>query len=147
MTMVDAYLWIKALHVISIVAWMAGLFYLPRLFVYHSNTRPSEKTSDTFKVMEGKLLRVIMRPAAVIALITGILMISIGNLLPMEAWLHIKLGAVFLMFVFHGFLEVTAGQFRRDQRPRSEKFFRAANEVPTILLIVIVVMAIVKPFQ
>lgn len=145
--MADAYLWVKTLHVIAIVAWMAGLFYLPRLFVYHSGVTRDGVTSETFKIMEGKLLRIIMRPAALIALVSGMFMIFIGNLLPMETWLQIKLVAVLAMFLFHGFLEVTAAQFRRDERPRSGKFFRMVNEVPTLLLVVIVVMAVVKPFQ
>jgi protoporphyrinogen IX oxidase len=143
----EIYPWIKALHVIAMVAWMAGLFYLPRLFVYHSDVKPLSETSQLFKTMEGKLLRVIMRPAAVITLLTGVSLIAVGDLLPLERWLEIKLAAVFVMFLFHGFLERVAGQFRRDERPHSGKFFRMANEAPTLLLAVIVVMAVVKPFQ
>ncbi len=147
MTATDIYPWIKALHVIAMVAWMAGLFYLPRLFVYHSGAKRGGETSETFKIMEGKLLRIIMRPAALVVLATGVLMIVIGNLIPMETWLHIKLAAVLVMFLFHGFLEASAAQFHRDERPRSEKFFRMMNEAPTVLLAIIVVMAVVKPFQ
>jgi protoporphyrinogen IX oxidase len=143
----DVYPWIKALHVIAMVAWMAGLFYLPRLFVYHRDVAPASQASGLFKTMEGKLLRIIMRPAAVITLLTGVSLIAVGNLLPLERWLEIKLAAVFAMFLFHGFLEKAAAQFRRDERPHSGKFFRAANEVPTLLLAVIVVMAVVKPLQ
>lgn len=145
--MSDFYLWVKALHVISMVAWMAGLFYLPRLFVYHSGAVIGDKTSETFKIMEGKLLRIIMRPAAIIVLASGIFMIVTGNLIPMDVWLQVKLVAVVGMFGFHGFLEATAASFLGDKRPHSEKFFRLMNEAPTLLLAVIVVMAIVKPFQ
>jgi protoporphyrinogen IX oxidase len=143
----DLYLWVKALHVITVVAWMAGLFYLPRLFVYHRDAALQSETSELFKTMEGRLLRIIMRPAAAITLVTGVLLIAAGNLLPLETWLEIKLAAVLIMFLFHGFLEKCAGLLRRDERPYSSKFFRGVNEVPTILLAIIVVMVIVKPFQ
>jgi protoporphyrinogen IX oxidase len=143
----DLYPWIKALHVIAMVAWMAGLFYLPRLFVYHSTAALGGEASGLFKVMEAKLLRIIMRPAAAITLLSGIAMIVIGDLLPLQAWLQVKLVAVVGMFVFHGFLEMSAAKFRRDGRPYSEKTFRIVNEVPTFLLAVIVVMAVVKPLQ
>jgi protoporphyrinogen IX oxidase len=142
----DFYPWIKSLHVIAVVAWMAGLFYLPRLFVYHRDAALQSETSELFKMMEGRLLRIIMRPAAVITLVTGTLLIAVGNL-PLETWLEIKLAAVLAMSLFNGFLEKCAGLLRRDERPYSSKFFRGINEVPTILLAVIVIMVIVKPFQ
>ena len=143
-----AYLTIKALHVIAMVSWMAGLFYLPRLFVYHSVEQPGSATSELFKVMERRLLRAIMHPAAVATVLFGAIMLGeLGwDYLKASPWLHVKLATAFLLLVFHGFCMRWRADFAADRNTRPQRFYRFANEVPTLLMIVIVVMAIVKPF-
>jgi protoporphyrinogen IX oxidase len=142
--MADAYPWIKALHVMAIIAWMAGLFYLPRLFVYHSRTAPGSESSETFKVMEDKLLRIIMRPAMIVSWLAGLGLVWILYDLPW--WLVVKLAAVVGMTAVHEVLQGYAKRFARDERPRNEGYFRMLNEVPTVLMVIIVIMVIVKPF-
>lgn len=145
--LIQAYLWIKACHLISVIAWMAGLLYLPRLFVYHSQSLPGSPQSQTFIVMEQKLLRIIMLPAMTCSYLFGIMLISIPGVINWSAgWVHLKLGCVFLLTGFHHVLGKYARAFAADRRIRSESFFRMINEVPTILMIVIVIMAIVRPF-
>lgn len=140
----DPFLWIKALHVMAVIAWMAGLFYLPRLFVYHAKSVPGSDTSETFKVMERKLLKIIMGPAMMVAWLAGLgLVWMIGEV---SRWLAVKLAAVVVLTMFHFLLGRYAAEFERDERRRSEKFFRMINEVPTILMIVAVTMVVVKPF-
>ncbi len=145
--MTDLYLWIKALHVIAVIAWMAGLLYLPRLFVYHARQTVGSAASETFKVMEQKLLRLIMNPAMIIAVLTGGLLVwlqSPGIL--SEGWLHGKLVLVGGLALVHH----QQGRWRRtfadDRNTHSERFFRVQNEVPTLLMIGIVILVIVKPF-
>lgn len=145
--MVDLLSWIKVIHILAVVSWMAGLLYLPRLFVYHSGVVPDSEASELFKVMERRLLKAIMRPAAVVVFISGIGLWWIAGFAITETWLLVKLLAVLLMAGFHGFLEGCVMRFARDLRPYSGRQFRFLNEVPTILLIVIVVMVVVKPFQ
>lgn len=136
-----------SLHIISFVAWMAGMFYLPRLFVYHSQKDIGSDSSETFKIMEKKLLKIIMNPAMISTWVFGFLLIGqIGFETMTEIWLQIKLFMVLLMSGCHGFLSKIVKNFEMDQRSRSENFFRYINELPTILLIVIVIMAIFKPF-
>ena len=136
-----------SLHIISFVAWMAGMFYLPRLFVYHSQKDIGSDSSETFKIMEKKLLKIIMNPAMIATWVFGFLLIGqIGFETMTEIWLQIKLFMVLLMSGCHGFLSKIVKNFEMDQRSRSENFFRYINELPTILLIVIVIMAIFKPF-
>jgi putative membrane protein len=142
--MTEPYLWLKALHVIAVIAWMAGLFYLPRLFVYHSRVKVGSESSELFKTMEAKLLRIIMMPAMTVAWIAGLALIWIVGDLPW--WLIVKLLSVLLMTGFHVMLKTYATAFAGDQRPRSEKYFRAINEIPTVLMVVIVIMVIVKPW-
>ena len=142
--MAEAYPWIKALHVMAVIAWMAGLFYLPRLFVYHRTVEAASEASELFKVMEGRLLRVIMAPAMGVAWVAGLIMVwQIGDF---PVWLVVKILAVVALSVYHSVLKGYAVRFDRDERPRSERFFRVLNEVPTVLSIVIVIMVIVKPF-
>jgi putative membrane protein len=138
-------LWIKALHVVAIIAWMAGLLYLPRLFVYHSTTEPGSATSETFKVMERRLMRAIMRPAALVAGMTGLWLA--WDLFGFRGgWLHAKLLLVALLGLHHGLQEAWLAEFARERREKSARFFRFQNEVPTLLMIGIVVLVIVKPF-
>lgn len=142
-----AYLWIKALHIISVVAWMAGLLYLPRLFVYHCQAEPGSDKSETFKIMERRLLRAIMNPAMLSSLVFGGLMVAHLSLdVWSEGWWHLKLVCLIGLMAEHMLMGRWRRDFEADRNTRSEKFFRIANEVPTVLLIVIVIAAVVKPF-
>ncbi len=140
------YLWIKALHVIAVVAWMAGMFYLPRLFVYHCKAAPGSSENATFKVMEAKLMRIIMAPAAAATWVFGGAMIAMNPALLGQAWLIVKLAFVVAMTAMHIAMVGWRRAFAEDRNRRPEKFFRIANEVPTLALMVIVVMVIVRPF-
>ncbi len=140
-------LWIKALHVVAMVAWMSGLFYLPRLYVYHCQVAPGSAEGERFKVMERRLLKQIMNPAMIVTWIAGLLMASIPGVVDMHAlWFPVKLVLVLLMTGFHGACSRWRRDFLNDRNRRPEKFYRIANEVPTLLLIAIVVLVIVKPF-
>jgi putative membrane protein len=138
------YLWIKALHVIAIVAWMAGLLYLPRLFVYHSAVGPGAQ-ADTFKIMERRLLNIITTPAMIVAWIAGITLIVTGNF-HNQIWLHAKLSLVVILTGVHIYFWYLVRAFARDESAHSQRFFRMLNEIPTLLMIGIVVLVIVKPF-
>jgi putative membrane protein len=141
------YLWVKALHVISVIAWMAGMLYLPRLFVYHSQVAPGSEASETFKVMERRLMRAIMNPAMGAVYLFGITMIALEpSLFQQGGWLHAKLTLVVLMTVMHHLLGRWRKDFAADRNTRSQRFYRIANEVPTLLLAVIVILVIVRPF-
>ena len=139
------YLWIKALHIVAVIAWMAGMLYLPRLFVYHAGVAPSSEQSETFKTMEQRLLRFIMTPAMIASWLLGIYLVLQGQYLA-ATWFHIKIVLVVAMSVLHGLLSHWARDFAHDRNPRSPKFYRIANEIPTLLLIAIVILATVKPF-
>lgn len=143
----DYYLIIKSLHLISMVAWMAGLFYLPRLFVYHIDTQPLSQTSEVFKVMEMRLARIIMLPASILTLIFGLMLTFAPGVVGMSmGWFHAKITLVLLLFAYHGFLIRCMKSFSEDLRPYNRSFFVLINEVPTILLIGIVFMVVLKPF-
>ncbi len=148
---VDAFIWFypwtKALHVISMVAWMAGMFYLPRLYVYHCDLVPGSAESERFKVMEYRLLRQIINPAMNATWLFGTMLVLTPGVIDWSSgWWHVKLLCVLLMSGFHGALSKWRRQFLDDRNTRSHKFYRIANEVPTLLLMVIVVMVIVRPF-
>ncbi len=138
------YLWIKALHVISIISWMAGMFYLPRLFVYHSQVGPGSQ-SETFKTMERKLLRIIMIPAMLLSWITGLTLAVEGGYFH-AGWFHGKLLAVVLLTGVHFYDGMLVKAFAEDRNTHSQKFYRFYNETPTLLMIAIVILVIVKPF-
>ncbi|WP_210496312.1 protoporphyrinogen oxidase HemJ [Microvirga antarctica] len=140
-----AYLWIKAFHVIAVISWMAGMLYLPRLFVYHSETQPHSIQSDTFKIMERRLLKAIMTPAMIVTWILGLVLIWQGGWMT-SGWLHAKLLFVLLLSGAHGFLAKTVKDFAADRNVRPARFYRMINEVPTVLMIVIVLLVILKPF-
>ncbi|MGZ9108246.1 MAG: protoporphyrinogen oxidase HemJ [Micavibrio sp.] len=140
------YLWLKALHIISVIAWMAGMFYLPRLFAYHAEAEKGSDKSETFKIMEARLLRIIINPAMIAAFVFGILMIIANPDLLQAPWFHAKLTLVLLMTAVHGLLARWRKVFMRDQNTRPAKFYKIWNEVPTVLMIIIVILAIVKPF-
>jgi putative membrane protein len=139
--------YIKAFHVIAIIAWMAGLLYLPRLFVYHAASAKSSAQSETFKVMERRLLRFITTPAMLASWLLG-LVLAFSGLIDWSAdgWFHAKLALVVLLSAFHGLLAKWTKDFALDRNTRSQHFYRVANEVPTVLMIGIVILAIVRPF-
>src|SRR6185437_3122150 len=142
------YLWIKAMHVIAVIAWMAGMLYLPRLFVYHASAKPGSELSATFKVMERRLLKLIINPAMIATWVFGLMLIWLmGKEAFLAAgWLHAKLVLVLAMSGLHGYLARLVKQFAADRNRRSPKFYRIVNEIPTVLMILIVVLAVVKPF-
>jgi len=139
------YLWIKAVHLIAVISWMAGMLYLPRLFVYHAAAEVGSQQAKTFEVMEHRLLTYIMTPAMGVTWVLGIVLVLQGGWLT-AGWLHAKLVAVIAMSVMHGLLSHWATEFARGRNKHDQKFYRIINEVPTVLLILIVIMAIVKPF-
>ena len=139
------YEWVKALHIISVIAWMAGMLYLPRLFVYHCAAEPGSVQSETFKVMERRLMRAIINPAMIATWVFGIWLVWQGGWLS-ATWLHAKLALVILMSGVHGMLSRYRRDFAADQNRHSEKFYRIINEVPTLLMIGIVLLVVIKPF-
>lgn len=139
------YPWVKALHVIAVISWMAGLLYLPRLFIYHTDAAPGSDKAETFKVMEQRLLRVIMRPAMIFSWIFGLYLAwKIHQF--QGGWLHAKLLAAVLLTGTHAFFARSAKAFARDEIVRTARFWRLMNEIPTLLMIIIVVLVIVQPF-
>lgn len=141
----DYWLWIKSFHIICVIAWMAGLFYLPRLFVYHSRTSPGTEMHETFLIMEDKLYRLIMQPSMIFSLTSGGILATIGETWRMP-WLHVKLLSIIFLLVFHFSLRSWYKDFKSGNFCRSERFYRIVNEVPTILLIIIVASVVIKPF-
>ena len=140
------YLLFKSLHLISVISWMAGLLYLPRIFVYHAQNKDYIQISDVFKVMERKLFFYIMTPAMILSWIFGLLLIhETGFEQLSQTWMLLKLFFVVLLTVYHFYLGKTLNQFKLDQNKHSHKFFRVINEIPTILLILIVFVVIFKP--
>ena len=142
----DFYLWVKAVHVIAIIAWMAGMLYLPRIFVYHAASPVDSATSETFKVMERRLLRAITTPSMIISLISGAWLILMVPEHLSEGWLHAKITLVIAMVAVHGLLARHRRLFADDQNRQSSRYFRILNEVPTALLIGIIIFVIVRPF-
>jgi putative membrane protein len=140
----EAYPWLKALHVIAVIAWMAGIFYLPRLFVYHADAAIGSEKSETFKVMEQRLLAAIMTPAMIATWVLGVTLAAVGGLWS-ERWLMAKIALVVLMTVCHFWLAACARQFFRNANHTSSRTFRIANELPTLLVIAIVILVVVKP--
>jgi putative membrane protein len=137
--------WVKVIHVLAVISWMAGLLYLPRLFVYHSKVAKGSEASETFKVMERRLLKAIMTPAMIVAWIAG-LWLAVSSGFTGQPWFHAKLLAVLLLSASHGLMARYVKDFAQDGNKRSSKFFRVFNEVPTLLMIAAVVLVIVKPF-
>lgn len=140
------YQWLMAFHVISLIAWMAGMFYLPRLFAYHADAPVGSPQAETFKVMERRLLRIIMNPAMIATWIFGLSMVAANPALFEQGWLHAKLLLVLMMSALHGVFSKWRRVLARDQNRHSAKFYKIWNEVPTVLMIVIVILVIVKPF-
>ena len=139
------YLWAKAIHVIAVISWMAGMLYLPRLFVYHADSEKGSVQSETFKVMERRLLRGIINPAMIFAWVFGLWLAWQGFRFQ-GGWLHAKLAAVLVLSAMHGYLSVAVRAFAEDRNQKPARHWRIVNEVPTVLMIIIVILVIVKPF-
>ena len=138
--------WIKAFHVIAVIAWMSGLLYLPRLFVYHTETKPGSEASERFKVMETRLLKSITNPAMIAVWILGPTLAWLTGTY-LDTWLQIKFVAVLGLSGIHGFLVRCWRDFQADRNTRSARFYRIINEVPALLMVLIVILVIVQPFS
>ena len=142
-----AYPWIKGLHIVAVISWMAGLLYLPRLFVNHAGRPAGSEASEMLKGMEHRLLKFIMRPAALVTVLLGGMLLSVPGVVDWSmGWIHVKLTAVLGLVVMHGFLEKWRKDFANDANTHTASFYRKINEVPTLLMIVIVLMVAAKPF-
>lgn len=139
------YPWVKALHVIAVISWMAGMLYLPRLFVYHAQAEIGSEKSETFKVMERRLLRAIINPAMIATWVLGLWLAWRGFGFS-GGWLHAKIAAVVLLSGVHGYLSASVRRFAEDRNAKPARHWRIVNEVPTVLMIVIVILVVVKPF-
>lgn len=139
------YLWFKAFHIIALIAWMAGMLYLPRLFVYHCDAEPGSRQSETFKVMERRLLRGIINPAMIVTWALGLWMVYEGNWITAH-WLHAKLTLVIILSGIHGMLARWTAQFASDRNRHSARFYRIVNEIPAVLMVGIVILVVIKPF-
>lgn len=144
----DWYGLVKAFHIIAVISWMVGMLYLPRLFVYHAEAGPGSPVSETFKVMEGRLYKAILVPAMAATWILGLILVFAFDVVDIrtDGWLHAKLLAVILLSGVHGAMSRWRKDFAADRNTRSPRFFRIANEVPTVLMIVIVLLVVLKPF-
>jgi putative membrane protein len=145
--MENYFIWYKTIHVISVISWMAAMFYLPRLFVYHSKVEIDSQMDKTFQIMEKRLLRFIMTPAMLSTYIFGLLTAYVYGFVALGIWFHVKMLAVLGLTVMHGFCAKWVKDFAKGKNKHSENFYRIANEVPTVLMIVAVIMVIVKPFE
>jgi len=139
------YLWVKAFHIIAVIAWMAGMLYLPRLFVYHCEAPVGSPQSETFKVMERRLLKAIINPAMIVTWLLGLWLVYLGGW-EKSGWMHAKFALVLILSGFHGWLVGMWRAFAEDRNQRGQKFYRIINEVPTLLMIGIVILVVVKPF-
>jgi putative membrane protein len=139
------YLWFKAFHIIAVIAWMAGMLYLPRLFVYHCEAAAGSVQSETFKVMERRLLRAIINPAMIATWAFGLWLAWDAGFFS-DAWLHAKIALVLVLSGVHGFLARWVRDFANDRNTHPQRFYRIVNEVPTLLMILIVILVVVKPF-
>ena len=142
----ENYEYFKAFHLVAVISWMAAMLYLPRLFVYHTRAKKGSDLDETLKIMEGKLFKVIMNPAMIVALILGLLMLFAQGFGSYDKWMHVKLFILLFMFGFHGMCSKWRKAFAANNNIRSERFFRVVNEFPAVLMVVIVVLAVVKPF-
>ncbi len=142
-----AYVWIKALHIIGVISWMAAMLYLPRLFVYHADVEPGSQLSETLKVMERRLLHFILNPAATVAILFGtVLLAELDSDVWSSGWLSVKMVAIAGLMFAHTLMIMWWRAFSRDENEHTPKFFRYMNEAPTVLMIVIVIAVVVKPF-
>ncbi|QBR71461.1 protoporphyrinogen oxidase HemJ [Beijerinckiaceae bacterium] len=143
--MTNAYLWIKVIHILAIISWMAGMLYLPRLFVYHAQAPQGSAQAETFAVMERRLMRAIMLPAMLVTWATGLILVVPGGFLH-AGWFHAKFGLVIILSALHGYFAVIRKDFTRNTNPHGAGFFRILNEGPTVLMIGIVILVVLKPF-
>ena len=141
----DFYAWVKAGHVVAIIAWMAGMLYLPRLFVYHTAAAPGSSESETFKVMERRLLRAIINPAMIASWSLG-LWLGWEGFRFSEGWLHAKLAGVVILSAVHGHFAAAVRRFAEDRNQRSARYWRILNEIPTLIMVAVVILVVVKPF-
>ena len=139
------YLWLKAFHVIAVIAWMAGMLYLPRLFVYHCDAPVGSQQSETFKVMERRLMKAIINPAMIATWVLGLILVWQGGWIT-SGWLHAKLALVIALSAVHGIYVRRLKEFTADRNTRPTRYYRILNEVPTVMMIIIVILVIVKPF-
>jgi len=141
------YEWLRAFHIISVIAWMAGMLYLPRLFVYHAGVKIGSDQSELFKIMERRLLKIIINPSMIATWILGLSMVYANpGMLEGQGWLHVKFLLVLIMSGIHGMLAKAVKVFARDENVKSSKYYRILNEVPAVLMIGIVILAVVQPF-
>lgn len=144
----DLYHWLKVIHIVAVISWMCGMLYLPRLFVYHSRVPAGGEASEIFKVMEHKLMRLIINPAMIVTWIAGLsLAVKVNAFDPQNGlWMHYKLMLVIVMQVVHALMSRYRKAFLRDERPKSERYFRIFNEVPAVLMVLIVILVVLRPF-
>jgi putative membrane protein len=140
-----AYLWVKAVHLIAVISWMAGMLYLPRLFVYHCEAERGSELSEKFKIMERRLLRAIINPAMIVTWVLGLWLAWQGRHFS-SGWFHVKLAAVIVLSGVHGYLSASVRRFAEDANAVSARTWRIINEVPAVLMVIIVLMAVAKPF-
>ncbi|MCH9807100.1 MAG: protoporphyrinogen oxidase HemJ [Alphaproteobacteria bacterium] len=140
-----AYDWVKAVHVIAVIAWMAGMLYLPRLFVYHADAPQGSELSETFKLMEYRLMTIIMNPAMIVAWVLGVWLAWQAGYFT-QGWFHAKLALVVAMSAVHGMLSASLRRFAEDRNDKTARYWRMMNEVPTLLMFAIVILVVVKPF-
>lgn len=140
------YDWLKVLHIVAVISWMVGLFYLPRLFVYHADAETGSEPSETFVVMERRLIKVIMNPAMMVSWVVG-LWLAWSGFAFLGVWLWVKIAAVIGLTVFHVFLSRAARRFASGSNHMSARQWRMANEIPTVLMILVIIMVIIKPFS
>lgn len=145
--MAHYYLWFKAFHVAAVICWMAALFYLPRLYVYHVKAARGSELDKTLQLMEYRLLKIIMNPAMITSYVFGFLNAYIYGFQALGTWFHIKLAAVLVLTALHRFLARTRKNFVNGTNTHSEKFYRVLNELPPLLMLVAVIMVIIKPFE
>lgn len=140
------YLWVKAIHIIAIISWMVGLLYLPRLYVYHSAARKDSRQDHTFRLMEKRLMKRIMTPAMITAILAGMTLIALNPQPMTQAWLQIKIIFVLALIIVHGKFSAMRRSFIKDTAKKSARYYRIWNEVPAVIMVIIIILAILRPF-
>ena len=145
--MASYYEWFKAAHIISVICWMAGLLYLPRIYAYHTSVKAGSESDLIFQTMERRLLRIIMNPSMIIVYVFGIINAHIYGFVALGVWFHIKMLCVLILTIFHGLLAKWRKDFINGKNKHSARFYKIINEIPTVLMIIAVIMVVVKPFE